>query len=164
MRASDTKHRPQMVPHLAMGANQAIESAAALSNELVRIQEWELGGITGALERYTQVRRARAAAATNMAGMICRAQLRCHGYDRIFSSIPGLKFADWMIRALAGFRGAAAVESLPQTKRGEYFDEKVGGFFERLEHRHGQVEGGKLPGLSNEEFLDIFDWGVDWEN
>lgn len=147
-----------MVPHLAMGANQAIESAAALSNELLRIHQWDMCGITAAVERYTQVRRARAAAATNMAGMICRAQLCCHGYDRISSSIPRLKFADWMIRALAGFREAAAAESLPQTKRGEYFDEKVGGFFERLEHRHGQVKGGKLPGVSNEEFLDIFDW------
>ncbi|RMJ29052.1 hypothetical protein PHISP_00132 [Aspergillus sp. HF37] len=153
-----------MVPHLAMGANQAIESAAALSNELLRIHQWELGGITGAIERYTQVRRGRAAAATNMAGMICRAQLCCTGYDHISSSIPRLKFADWMVRALVGFRGAAMVESLPRTKRGQYFDEKMGRFFERLEHRHGQVEGGKMPGLSNEEFLDIFDWAVDWKN
>ena len=120
-----------------MGANQAMESAAALANELQRINRlgggWTMANITKAFERYTNVRRDRVAAIISRAGMICRAQLCCPGHEQTVKAITKLQFADWMAQGLAGFRGASVVESLPLTERGKYYDERVKAFFDHFD-------------------------------
>ena len=147
-----------MVPHAAMGANQAMESAASLANELLRTDEWTTQNIMTAMERYTCGRRGRATGAMKKAAIICRAQLCCPGYENAVKDISRLKFADWMVRGLVSLRGAAVVESLPLTEQGRYYEENVEKIFKRLGHHIGQAEKVEISGLSNEELLELFGW------
>lgn len=71
----------QMVPNAAMGANQALESAVVLVNELQGVlaassdKTLHRDGLRSALERFEEQRRGRTGEVIQKAGIICRAQL-----------------------------------------------------------------------------------------
>ncbi|RJE23607.1 hypothetical protein PHISCL_04063 [Aspergillus sclerotialis] len=160
----DAAHK--MVPHAAMGANQAIESAAALANELQKLGQvnegWTTATIATALEKYTQARRDRVATVVSKAGAICRAQLCCPGHDQLVKALPKLSFADWMTQSLFSFRGASRIESLPMTERGKYYEERLKSFFDKWDKACGMVEGIEKPQLTDETFWEMFECG-EWK-
>lgn len=146
-----------------MGANQAIESAAALANELQTLNQvdegWTMANVTVALEKYTQTRRDRVALVVSKAGAICRAQLCCPGHDQLVKALPSLSFADWMTQSLLSFRGASRIQSLPMTERGKYHEERLKSFFDKWDKACSMAEGTKKPQLSDETFWEMFECG-----
>lgn len=152
-----------MVPHAAMGANQAMESAAALANELLELNDgqgddgWTASNITIALEKYTQVRCNRVGIVISKAGAICRAQMLCPGHDHLVKALPKLGFADWMTQAFFSFRGASLIESLPLTERGKYYNDRLKLFFDNWDDACIQAEeDGTMPRMSDEKFWKMF--------
>ncbi len=105
-----------MVPNAAMGANQAIEGAATLANELGPVllgshpsSQHRAEELRLSLSRYTSKRQPRSEQIFQRAGIVCRAQL-CHGSPAaaVLKELPTLTDGDWLFRGFMSFAGAPA--------------------------------------------------------
>ncbi|KAM3547598.1 hypothetical protein MY1884_009509 [Beauveria asiatica] len=138
----DAAHK--MVPNAAMGANQAIESAATLLNQLrglfssVDYTSSEQSHLSAALERYTEIRKPRATEIAQRAGMVCRAQLLHSGpAAAIRDELPTLNDGDWLFRGFMGMSDSPVIDTLPLSSRGNMFGEAMEKFWERVQARQG---------------------------
>ncbi|OAA50981.1 FAD-dependent monooxygenase [Beauveria brongniartii RCEF 3172] len=138
----DAAHK--MVPNAAMGANQAIESAATLLNQLrglfsrVNYTSPEQSHLSAALERYTEIRKPRATEIAQRAGMVCRAQLLHSGpAAAIRDELPTLNDGDWLFRGFMGMSDSPVIDTLPLSWRGKMFGEAMEKFWERVRARQG---------------------------
>ena len=82
-RSADISNLFQMTPHAGMGANQALESAAAFVNELRLVlvknpsnPHIPFSDVESCLEKYAERRRDRVIAAMQIANITCRVQLK----------------------------------------------------------------------------------------
>jgi FAD dependent monooxygenase len=121
-----------MVPNAAMGANQAMESAVVLVNELRGVlasssdNSFQPDILRGALARYTEERKGRTTQVQQKAAMICRAQL-CHSgpAEAIRKELPALTDGDWLFRGFMGLADAPVLDDVPLTSRGLMFQQAV---------------------------------------
>ncbi|KAM0545989.1 hypothetical protein ACHAPJ_011101 [Fusarium lateritium] len=126
----DAAHK--MVPNAAMGANQAMESAVALVNELREAlvspssTTWDRDALVAALAQYTERRKSRTTQVKQKAGTVCRAQL-CHSgpAEAILKELPTLTDGDWLFRGFMGFADAPVLDDIPLTIRGLKYQEAV---------------------------------------
>ncbi|KAJ5389111.1 uncharacterized protein N7496_000179 [Penicillium cataractarum] len=115
----DSAHK--MVPHAAMGANQALESAAAFVNILrsSRLQKGDcqstripLSEVQSCLEQYELRRRARATAASQIATFACRAQLKIGpASDEYWANFPRMMGEEGIAKSLESFCDAEMLEN-----------------------------------------------------
>ncbi|KAK8058411.1 hypothetical protein PG994_008859 [Apiospora phragmitis] len=133
----DAAHK--MVPHAALGGNQAMESVALLLNELLGSGSGSSSGRSGALAiiplpALCERRCARTSKLRSMAEMTCRTQLSPHGEhtSATYRQLPGLTDADWLLKITMSFLGAPALEGVPLTERGRFYDESLASFQERF--------------------------------
>lgn len=114
----DAAHK--MVPHAAMGANQALESAACFANALFELRG-ALGGLpprgvpsrlVGArLAAYERRRRGRVTEVVRGAGFACRAQLKAGEQERRYvEALPGLRDEVWLGKVLESLFEAEKLE------------------------------------------------------
>jgi FAD dependent monooxygenase len=121
-----------MVPNAAMGANQAMESAVVLVNELRGVlasssdNSFHYDILRAALARYTEQRKGRTTQVQQKAGMICRAQL-CHGgpAEAILKELPTLTDGDWLFRGFMGLADAPVLDDMPLSSRGLIYQQAV---------------------------------------
>ncbi|KAJ5584992.1 uncharacterized protein N7459_004792 [Penicillium hispanicum] len=115
----DSAHK--MVPHAAMGANQAIESAAAFVNVLrplvAQRQESPVTHIPilqveDCLNQYTRRRRERVTSIQQLANRACRAQLKIgKDSEEFWLNLPKLTGEVSLSRLLGPFRNAEYLEN-----------------------------------------------------
>lgn len=124
----DAAHK--MVPHAAMGANQAMESAACFASHL--LQQCALPGVgntlplrisqpavQSCLEKYEQVRRARITDVVAGASFTCRAQLKTDEAGLEFiSKLPDLTDEIWLAKVTDVLSAAEKIE--PWRNSGRY--------------------------------------------
>lgn len=133
-----------MVPNLAMGAIQAMESCAVLVNELStalrgssNMSSTEV--LKAALSRYTEKRMGRSSSFQKRAGVVCRALMRhdCHNKDAaaVFQNLPVLSDFDWLFKEFMGFSGSPAFADIPQSARGAFYDQALTNFQQRVRER-----------------------------
>lgn len=125
-----------------MGANQAIESATVLLNELRGVWDKSEEEILpskvfqAAFERYAERRKPRTGMIVQKAGITCRAQL---GHDgsaaAVRQELPSLTDGDWLFRGFMGFSDSPVLAGVPLSCRGEFFNQAVELFQERFRAR-----------------------------
>lgn len=114
----DAAHK--MVPHAAMGANQALELAACFANALFELRR-ALGGLpprgmpsrlVGArLAAYERRRRGRVTEVVRGARFACRAQLKVGEQGRRYvEALPGLRDEVWLGKVLESLFEAEKLE------------------------------------------------------
>lgn len=133
-----------MVPNIAMGAIQAMESCAVLVNELSTALK-NSGSIKSsdvlkaALSRYTEKRIGRSTSFQKRAGVVCRALMRhdCHNKDAaaVLQNLPVLSDFDWLFKEFMGFSGSPAFADIPQSARAAFFDQALTNFQQRVTER-----------------------------
>lgn len=107
-----------MVPHAAMGANQAMESAAAFVNSLRRLQSdrGSLAGISAeeadrTTSAYAEARRSRVEAVYKVAAAVCRTQLRANPIAEAFiQALPSSTDAGHLSKAVGSMSQAEKLE------------------------------------------------------
>ena len=110
-----------MVPHAAMGANQALESAAAFVNVLrpVLAQQEQatrssvpLSVVEDCLNQYARRRHERVTLAQQVASQACRAQLKIGPEsEKVWAELPTLTDEVLLSRRLGYFRAAEYLEN-----------------------------------------------------
>ncbi|CAJ0552559.1 Ff.00g006370.m01.CDS01 [Fusarium sp. VM40] len=126
----DAAHK--MVPNAAMGANQAMESAVVLVNELRGVlasssdNSFHHDILRAALARYTEQRKGRTTQVQQKAAMVCRAQL-CHNgpAEAILKELPTLTDGDWLFRGFMGLADAPVLDDMPLSSRGLMYQKAV---------------------------------------
>lgn len=121
-----------MVPNAAMGANQAMESAVVLVNELQAVlasssdNSFHYDTLRAALSRFTEQRKGRTTQVQQKAAMVCRAQL-CHSgpAEAILKELPILTDGDWLFRGFMSLAGAPVLQDIPLTSRGLRYQQAV---------------------------------------
>lgn len=131
-----------MVPNVAMGAMQAMESCVILVNEIGKVLDSSVDGklqresLKEALSRYVELRAPRSGAIQKRAGIVCRALLRHDGHnadaEKLLNDLPNLTDADWLFKEFMGFLGAPALDSIPLSKRGKLFHNTLSAFQQAL--------------------------------
>ncbi|KKA22709.1 Monooxygenase [Rasamsonia emersonii CBS 393.64] len=116
----DSGHK--MVPHAAMGANLAMESAACLVNRLLELRERHpslqqqhipLDTLQSSLREYSRNRTARAADVVRLANSACCAQLKAGPAEEAYicNILPTLTNEAWLARALGSLCKAEKLEN-----------------------------------------------------
>ncbi|RGP80702.1 bikaverin cluster-monooxygenase [Fusarium longipes] len=149
----DAAHK--MVPNAAMGANQAMESAVVLVNELRGVlalssdNSFHSETLHNTLAQYAEQRKSRTIQVQQKAAMVCRAQL-CHDgpAEAIVKELPTLTDGDWLFRGFMGLADAPVLDHIPLTSRGLMYQKAV----ESLRKRAIARQKGGLK-ISN---LDLF--------
>ncbi|KAL2863145.1 FAD-dependent oxidoreductase [Aspergillus lucknowensis] len=153
--AGDAAHKS--TPNAAMGANQAIESAAVLLNELRGVWSQpppsQHGALRAALERYSSLRKPRTHAVVQRAGMVCRAQM-CHTNGpaaAIRDELPSLRDWDWLFRGFMGFAESPVLEGVPLSSKGLFYQQAVEQFQKRVRARQTGGEDISIAALMGME-------------
>ncbi|THC96949.1 hypothetical protein EYZ11_003557 [Aspergillus tanneri] len=150
----DAAHK--MVPNAAMGANQAIESATVLLNELHSVLCGPSQGymphetLTAALKQYANSRKLRTAGIVQKAGITCRAQLAHDGpAAALRHELPSLTDGDWLFRGFMGLADAPVLAGIPLSQHGLLYQQAVDQFRKRVRARENEGLN-----ISNMELFD----------
>lgn len=123
----------KMVPHAAMGANQAMESVACLASGLLRIRDERQEGYEGAavekwLAEYGRRREGRLKTVVKVANLACRAQLRIGvEAERYIAELrEGVEDGVWIERMKDTFANAEMIEGWEGgSERVRFYTEQV---------------------------------------
>jgi FAD dependent monooxygenase len=135
----DAAHK--MVPHAAMGANQAMESAACFASRLLELRE-QLGGcsrtpdlpplvspqlVEACLEGYVQKRKARIEHVVKGASLSCRIQLKIgDAAQKHIARLPSLRDEMWLEEVLKTLYKAEKIEPWDaESERVRYYSEQA---------------------------------------
>ncbi|KAL1617791.1 hypothetical protein SLS54_007570 [Diplodia seriata] len=128
----DAAHK--MVPHAAMGANQAMESAACFANGVRAVvargddaapRDWE--AVEACLEAYKERREARVRGVVEAAAKACRVQLLVGEEAREWvEALPRMGYGEWLERTMEVFSRAEKVEGWEGGgERVRFYDEQA---------------------------------------
>ena len=140
-----------------MGANQAMESAAVLVNELRRAfdalasDRLSSTDLRQAFASFTNQRRPRTTQVESKAGMLCRAQLLHDGpAAAIVEELPSLSDGDWLFRGFMGLAQSPVLDGIPLSSCSLRFQAAMQKFMQKFKAQ----QAGELS-CSNNGLFDL---------